>query len=119
MPSSRTGGTEDEFHILKDSDQFEAPVTLSLCTDKDIQTEIVQLVAGRSICSSKQPTKQILVICCLFNDAVTSPDCTVSNIGAINELWIGKDVQRSGRSQLLRSWYLCLKELRRTENTTE
>jgi hypothetical protein len=35
MPSSRTGSTADEFHILQESDQFEAPATLPLCSDKE------------------------------------------------------------------------------------
>jgi hypothetical protein len=34
---------------------------------------------------------------CLFNDAVSSSDFIASNDRMINEKWIGKDVEGSGR----------------------
>jgi hypothetical protein len=88
MPSSRTGSTEDEFHILQESDQFESPAKH--------ETNITYFPVAYLTTLSLVQTVQRRVV------------------GAINELWIGNNVQGSGRIQLLRSWYLCLKEVRRT-----
>jgi hypothetical protein len=38
-----------------------------------------------------------LFICCLFNDAVNSSDYIASDDRMINEYWVGKDTEGSGR----------------------
>jgi hypothetical protein len=59
-----------------------------------------------------------LFICGLFNKAVSSLDCIASNGRVINEWWIGKDVERSGRGLILRYYpEICLERLRKTTKT--